>query len=669
MASERKIMNIRKRLDVWLKVGLALNGLYVLLMLVFFVSGYLANRSMSMGEWSRWGLIYDIMQRWAGFLMMSDYVVMMRPLYRLMYIGQYLLIFVLPAFFAVMLAGAYLAATKQQKTGAILALAGSAGFFPLGIIGAIGAWRALKNSGDAESSLSEAGAGNRLPTVGDLFARSWTLYKSRFKTLLGVMLLATVLSIAIIIISSMIDRHSISVLVDVLSFDMHSVSRNLDHVVPLVPFYLVLASVLFWGTGAMVFAASPDQFTIRQSLGQAWKKLGQIIWLTVLTMFIVAGGYGLFIIPGLLFAVWVMFGLYAVAAGDGGGMNGLAISREYVRGRWWPVLFRFFLVWLIPMLILAVAGKFLASARSEASVLVIFACIVIFQALFTPFFIVYLYRLYLDLKETKKEPIAENDLKRSKSLLLRAGAAGWVAAAILAVLVIITSTTLSDAAYKGRTWMVRIKLAGASAEQINQAFARAVDGGRIDIARLLLDRGAGVNERYYGRTPLIMAAGRLDMAQLLIDRGADVNTSDDQGYTALMNASPEVARLLIERGADVNAANEDGSTPLMNAVKGFSYADAGGGDFISLLLERGAKVNAKDKMGNTALLYGLDLVLKSSYGSSSTIQMIDKLVSHGADVNVKNAEGVTPFMLVQYIENQEDAEKLKAMLKKAGVRR
>jgi hypothetical protein len=662
-------MSQGKKLDVWLKTGLAVNALYSALMLFFFMAAYFSYRSA--GEYGTWAAINDTMLRYTGFLMMSDYVVMMRPLYWLLFNGQNLFIFVLLAFFAMMIVGVYLTATRarQRKTGAILALVGSAGFFPLGILGAVGAWHQLKKSGGAESSVSNAEAGNALPPVAKLFTQSWALYTNRFKTLLGTMLLTTGIALAVLVLSAITDRHSIQVLVSVLSLDIPSISGNLDHVLPMLPFYLALLMIVFWGTAAMMVAASAPQLSMRQSLGQAWKKLRQIVWLTVLTMFLVIGGYGLFVLPGVLLAVWVMFGLYAVIAEDAHGMNGLAISREYVRGRWWPVFLRFLLVWLIPASFLIMASTVVASARSEGSILFVFGCIVIFQILFTPFFLVYLYRLYLDLKETKKEPHAQDTLRKTESVLLRIGAAGWGTAVILAILVFITSTTLSEASYRGRTWLVTMKLkAGVSGEQIQDAFGRAIEGGQVDIVRVLLDHGAGVNEKSY-RTPLMMAGSNPEIVKLLIERGADVNAQDDEGYTALMNANAAVARTLIERGADVNAANQEGTTALINAVKGSNYSDPGAGELISLLLEHGAKVNAKDKIGNTALLYGLDLVLKSSYGSDRTIEIINNLVSRGADVNVKNDEGVTPLMLVQYAENQADAEKLKAILKKAGARR
>ena len=86
--------------------------------------------------------------------------------------------------------------------------------------------------------------------------------------------------------------------------------------------------------------------------------------------------------------------------------------------------------------------------------------------------------------------------------------------------------------------------------------------GRLDTARLLLDRGAAVDRVMYGGTPLIIACGaanntasehNIDVVRLLLDRGADVNHTV-AGGTPLLSALgwPDAVRLLLDRGARVD---------------------------------------------------------------------------------------------------------------------
>ena len=59
--------------------------------------------------------------------------------------------------------------------------------------------------------------------------------------------------------------------------------------------------------------------------------------------------------------------------------------------------------------------------------------------------------------------------------------------------------------------------------------------------------------------------GNVDIARMLIERGANVSTQDEDGPTALHLASEndvDLARMLIERGADVSARKKDGWTAL-----------------------------------------------------------------------------------------------------------
>ncbi len=90
---------------------------------------------------------------------------------------------------------------------------------------------------------------------------------------------------------------------------------------------------------------------------------------------------------------------------------------------------------------------------------------------------------------------------------------------------------------------------------------KAIKKGDIKKVTELLDKGANINEWNYG-TPLIMAAstGRLEIAKLLIERGADLNMIGQNGWTALgcaaANGHVELIDLLISKGADVNLAIE-----------------------------------------------------------------------------------------------------------------
>ena len=101
----------------------------------------------------------------------------------------------------------------------------------------------------------------------------------------------------------------------------------------------------------------------------------------------------------------------------------------------------------------------------------------------------------------------------------------------------------------------------------------AAGAGDVDALLQLLDDGAAIDQtRGDGVTPLWIACrnGRVDAARLLLERGADVDQARRKdGWTPLMvvcqTGQVEAVRLLLENGAEVDRAAEDGRTPLFVA--------------------------------------------------------------------------------------------------------
>ena len=105
------------------------------------------------------------------------------------------------------------------------------------------------------------------------------------------------------------------------------------------------------------------------------------------------------------------------------------------------------------------------------------------------------------------------------------------------------------------------------------ALDAASDNGKLDVAELLIERGADVNSRCAaGRTPLHYASrgGHLDVVRLLLDHKADVDARERNGMTALAFASCyghfEIVKLLLEHGANANVQNSYGRTPRQEAL-------------------------------------------------------------------------------------------------------
>lgn len=214
------------------------------------------------------------------------------------------------------------------------------------------------------------------------------------------------------------------------------------------------------------------------------------------------------------------------------------------------------------------------------------------------------------------------------------------------------------------------------------ALLYAARDGRLDIARMLLDTGADVNQPEANKvTPLLIAIANdhLNLAQFLLSKGADINAADSWGRTPLWTAldvrdldydrsgeqhsdraaALEMIQTLVNRGANVNARIAEvppirrwilpisdiswvdftGQTPFLRASL------AGDLTVMRLLLEHGADPNIPTFSNTTALMAaaGVNWSVGQTYTESKEglMEAVKLCLEKGADVNAVNTMGFT----------------------------
>lgn len=225
----------------------------------------------------------------------------------------------------------------------------------------------------------------------------------------------------------------------------------------------------------------------------------------------------------------------------------------------------------------------------------------------------------------------------------------------------------------------------------------AASGRHVEVARLLVARGADVNAAAQGGyAPLHVAAGlgQRDMVEFLLKQGANVNAQDIRGTpilgavgnghddvvalllahkadtAATMQVLPSywehpktrrILTLLLDAGVDLNAQGPDGRTAL-DSVLGLGEEEK-----VLLLLSRGARVDAPAGLGaarrmrllmepgftravKQALSRGYDIRARDSDGGSPVHHatyggpaMIDLVLAHGARFDDRDAKGDQPI--------------------------
>ncbi|KAL9971838.1 hypothetical protein ACROYT_G018049 [Oculina patagonica] len=169
-----------------------------------------------------------------------------------------------------------------------------------------------------------------------------------------------------------------------------------------------------------------------------------------------------------------------------------------------------------------------------------------------------------------------------------------------------------------------------------------------DSIKALLEKGTSVDRvDSAGRTLLCNAAfnGNVDVVRLLIKHGANVNFSDTSGQSPLMLASrqghSEIVYLLVNCGATVDHCADDGCTALRAAASG------GHSDVVSILLDHSAQVDLADDDKRTAMR-------GASWGGHSDVVL--QLLQRGADPNLADKEGRTALIAAAYMGHKKVVE-------------
>ena len=233
-----------------------------------------------------------------------------------------------------------------------------------------------------------------------------------------------------------------------------------------------------------------------------------------------------------------------------------------------------------------------------------------------------------------------------------------------------TSKHLLYAAKSGNLEMVERSLSNGA--NVNQADEKgrtplylAARYGYPEIVSRLLAAGAQVDSQTYdnGKTPLYIASGygNLAVVKQLLAAGAQVSEKKENGFRTLHNAAYyghlHVVKQLLAAGAQVNAKTNNYETPLHIAAKRGKFS------VVEQLLKEGARVNVKNNESLTPLALAkddhirellkrngakLDAANANSLlyaAKSGNLEMVERSLSNGANVNQADEKGRTPLYL------------------------
>lgn len=182
-------------------------------------------------------------------------------------------------------------------------------------------------------------------------------------------------------------------------------------------------------------------------------------------------------------------------------------------------------------------------------------------------------------------------------------------------------------------------------------------GGKWVAVPAPTDRREIISDAFY----IASRNGHAPVAQFLLDKGADIDTRGFFGapglHWAAMNGHKETVELLLSRGAD----SEIHDTQFNSNAVGWAI-EGEHGEIVDVLLARGAQISLVQAcaLGRAALVEKLldaspaRLNLVHNWGAPihnatlwGRLDVVQLLLDRGADVNLKNSEGMTALQLVE----------------------
>lgn len=233
-----------------------------------------------------------------------------------------------------------------------------------------------------------------LPGIGNLLSRSWQIYKERFWVFLGIIILPLVAWLPLIFlpIESKLFVYQLSKEAVLLPW----VLRFLIFVLPFFTliFFLIAVLLSLWSGVALLYAIIERQqkIGIKESYAKGWHKIISYFWISLLVGLITVVGFLLFIIPGIIFAIWFSLATYVLVTENLTGMKALSRSKQLVKGNWWKVFWRLTVIVIISF-IFYLPSIFIKELNIVSMVLLF---------LFTPFSRTYTFLIYKDLRKVKE---------------------------------------------------------------------------------------------------------------------------------------------------------------------------------------------------------------------------------------------------------------------------
>lgn len=240
--------------------------------------------------------------------------------------------------------------------------------------------------------------------VSDLFQKTWQLYKLGFKKFVGLELAALLGLLPLALIVGLYASASFF-LKGSAAMAVIGVILGISGIVAVLFFiYILLASQA--GAYLLLKDFSTDK-KVFDLIKEARPYVAKYLITSFLTGLFVLLWTLLFIIPGIIFAVYYGFSLWAAMLEGKPALEAISRSKELVKGRWWAILGRFIVVGIAVYAISLIIAVPLASTKEGEPFYYIWSVVMnIFNLFVAPVTLIYASFLYKDLVRLKNGQVS-----------------------------------------------------------------------------------------------------------------------------------------------------------------------------------------------------------------------------------------------------------------------
>ncbi len=221
------------------------------------------------------------------------------------------------------------------------------------------------------------------------FILAINIFKENFLTIVGVQIIPTILSTVA------------TSLLSVIGLSGNVATTIIAAILGLI--FMVILSV--WAQSALLYAVSNRERNVLKCYGSSFKRTFPLLITFISLAGVMISGTVLFVIPAMIFSIWFVFAPFITVSEDLKGAKALARSRNYVKGNFWTIFARGFLIGIISIILLLILNTITNLLFPEPSTLKSLWNLLgsIVQLLIITFDLVFMYALFESIKNTKKD--------------------------------------------------------------------------------------------------------------------------------------------------------------------------------------------------------------------------------------------------------------------------